>query len=372
MKTSPLPIKRNNVLEEFFTKKSVLVVAEIGKNFIQTKEDRPAEEYLTNAKELIDAATLAGVDAVKFQTHHLEDEQLDIPIVSPHFKGADRVQWIRRNMNATPLHFWHEVKEHAKKRGVVFFSTPMSRMAAQKLHTLDVPLWKVGSGDVTDFLLLDYLISTRRPIIISTGMVSFSELDTVVSYLTLHGAEFSILYCVSKYPAPASEFNLSTIEHLMERYPGITIGFSDHSIGTSDIALAAVKIGAKIIEKHFSFSRELWGSDHKASLTPSQMKELVDGIHNERYKNTAHGVYYGRKDKELPGAESQFRAYFRKGLVAGCDITAGTLVSNTMLVALRPLQYVKGASAEKAPEIIGKRLKRSVKKHEGIQVHDVE
>ena len=156
----------------------VFVVAEIGKGFIQTKEDQSVEQYLENAKRLVDAAVSAGVDAVKFQTHEVEDEQLPIDIVSPHFTGADRIRWLTRNTNATPLdRFWAPLKRHCEEQGMLFFSTPMSRKAAQKLEELDVPLWKVGSGDTQDYVLLDYLAATGKPIIISTGMVSLQELD---------------------------------------------------------------------------------------------------------------------------------------------------------------------------------------------------
>ena len=118
--------------------KPVVIVAEIGKNFIQTEEDRPVAEYLQNAKDLVDAAKEAGADAVKFQTHVLEDEFLQgFTVVSPHFKGSDRVKWIARNEKATPLEeFWKPLKEHCDKKGIIFFSTAMSRKAAEKLDKL--------------------------------------------------------------------------------------------------------------------------------------------------------------------------------------------------------------------------------------------
>ncbi len=270
------------------------VVAEIGKNFIQTQEERPVEEYLENAKALARAAKDAGADAVKFQTHNVEDEQLNITVVSPHFKGADRYSWVTRNTNATPLEgFWRPLAAHCGELGILFHSTPMSRGAAKKLNELGVEFWKVGSGDILDFVTLDYLASTGKPIIISSGMSTLEELDQMMNFLKRRNAPVILLHCVSKYPCPPEELNLSTIGFLRERY-GIPVGFSDHSIGI-DSALAGVALGAQVIEKHFSFARDLWGADHKVSMTPGELKALVAGI-RELEANPVKRAEYLEKD----------------------------------------------------------------------------
>ncbi len=347
-------------------KNEVFVVAEIGRNFIQTEEERPQAEYLQNALALIDAAAESGADAVKFQTDILEDEQLNVKVTSPHFEGSDRYSWVKRNMDATPLSFWQALKAHAEKRGVIFFSTPMSRMAAQRLTEVDVPLWKVGSGDVQDYVTLDYLIETKKPIIISTGMVSLKELDEIVAHLKSRKADFSILYCVSQYPAPKESFNLGTIEHFKEKYPDIRIGFSDHSVGNNELTLAAVKLGATIIEKHFSLSRDLWGSDHKVSMTPAEMKELVDIIRSGDFKKIDHKPYYGTKTRELEGAKNQFRPYFNKALMAGKDLKPGDVITKDAVFAMRPAMYAKGLPAQYFHKVVGKRVKKSHKKFDPI------
>ncbi len=345
----------------------VFVVAEIGKNFIQTQKERPLNEYLRNALALIDAAADAGVDAVKFQTHTLADEQLPIRIVSPHFKGAERYEWIRRNEAATPMSFWRAIKRRAEERGVLFFSTPMSRGAAEKLSRVGVPLWKVGSGDATDFLLLEYLCRTKKPIIISTGMVSYQELDNVVAFLTRRRARFAILYCVSEYPAPARAFNLGSIDALRARYPGVHIGFSDHSVGNHDIPLAAAKLGARIIEKHFSLSRDFWGSDHKVSLTPSEMKDLVARLRAGEHTRAPTKAYYGRKNTELAGATNRFRPYFHKALVAARRIPHGARFTHDMLYAMRPLALAGGIPSAHVHEVLGRRASRTLRKYEPIK-----
>lgn len=351
---------------------SVFIVAEIGKNFIQTEEEKSVEEYLGNAKELVDAAKDAGADAVKFQTHEVEDEQLNIKVTSPHFRGSDRYSWVTRNTNATPLEeFWRPIKAHCDKRGIIFFSTPMSRKAAQKLDKVGVPFWKIGSGDVQDYVMLDFITSSHKPVVISSGMVSLGELDEVVKYIQSRGSPLAVLYCISKYPAPRKYFNLGTIEYLKEKYPGVVVGFSDHSIGP-DIALAAIKIGAKIIEKHFSISRELWGADHKVSMTPSEMKQMISAIRNGSYSNVNEKLYYGSKTRELEGANNQFRPYFNKSLVAGCDIPAGSIITEDMIFAMRPKMYARGIPSYEYKKVIWETTVRDLEKYSPITWESLE
>lgn len=165
-----------------------------------------------------------------------------------------------------------------------------------------------------------------------------------------------ILYCVSQYPAPAESFNLATIDRFKKAFPNATIGFSDHSIGC-DAALAAVKLGARIIEKHFSFSRDWWGADHTVSMTPSDMKALVESIRCKAYESVDATAFYGDYDKELEGANNQFRPYFNKGLAAGRDIKAGELITEEMIYAMRPKMYLNGLASNCVGVVVGRRAK---------------
>ena len=192
-------------------------------------------------------------------------------------------------------------------------------------------------------------------------MVSLQELDEVVRYITSRGSELVVLYCVSQYPCPPELFNLATIERLIEQYPSVTVGFSDHSI-THEAVEGALKLGAKVIEKHFSFDRALWGSDHKASLTPEEFKEMVTLARAGQYHDSDHSLFYGLKEKELEGAENQFRPYFNKALVAGLDIEKGTVITEDMVYAMRPVQLIDGLPSNTLHEVIGKKSKRSIKK----------
>ncbi|RJQ36771.1 hypothetical protein C4552_02680 [Candidatus Parcubacteria bacterium] len=355
--------------------KGVFVIAEIGKNFIQTEDERPVAEYLANAKALALAAKEAGADAVKFQTHNVEDEQLNLPeVVSPHFKGADRYSWVTRNTNATPFEeFWKPLKAYCDQINIVFHSTPMSRGAAEKLQKLGVELWKVGSGDILDFVTLDYIAGTKKPIIISTGMSTLEELDRAVDFLKRRNASFTLLHCVSRYPCPPEDLHLASIEFLRERY-GVPVGFSDHSIGI-DSALAAVALGATVVEKHFSFDRGLWGADHKVSMTPDEMTALVAGIRaieadpNLREQYLSNDIVrrgMGEKGKVLQEDEAVFRPYFRKSLMAGADIPAGTVITAGMLYAMRPQAHAGGMPSEEYENVVGKTAARILRKYDPV------
>ncbi len=339
----------------------VFIIAEIGKNFIQTEKEESQDECLRNAKELICLAKEAGADAVKFQTHNLEDEQMNVKTISPHFPVSDRYNWIKRNTEITPLGFWRELKSYCDELGIIFFSTPMSRGAAMKLEEIDVPLWKVGSGDVLDFVMLDYIASTRKPIILSSGMSTLEEIDNAVDFLSRRNVNIALLHCVSRYPCPAEDLNLKTIEFFQKRYE-VPIGFSDHSI-ICESALAAANMGAVIIEKHFSLNRDLWGSDHKVSMMPEEFRRMVNGV---REKKRVELINYGKDGKILQEDEAAFRPIFRKSLVAGRNIKEGEILMKEMIYAMRPQTYINGLPSEEYEKVLGRRAKKNLKKYEPI------
>ena len=339
----------------------VFVVAEIGKAFIQTEESQTMAQYITNAKQLIAAAKAAGADAVKFQTHNVEDEQLNIPITAPHFSGADRYAWVKRNTEAAPLEFWRAIKHFADDLDILFFSTPMSRGAAQNLSVLDLPLWKVASSDILDFVLLDYLAQTGKPIILSVGMSTPEEIDMALNFLKKRTHNIILLYCVSKYPCPKEELYLETIAFLREHY-GLPVGFSDHSLEITSAA-AAVGQGAVLIEKHFSLRRNFWGSDHKVSLVPDEFEQMVAAIRGNTKIDLAQ---YGRGVKILDEKESVFRPIFRKSLMAGQDIPAGTVLAREMIYAMRPQQHAGGLPSQAYESVLGKQTKENLSKFDPI------
>lgn len=349
------------------------IIAEIGKNFIQTKEDKPVSEYLDNAEALAQAAQEAGADAVKFQTHWAEDEQLPIKVISPHFRGADRYSWVKRNTEATPLNeFWKPLKFYCDELGILFFSTPMSRGAAEILEKVGVPCWKVGSADILDFVLLDFLTQTKKPIILSSGMSTLEELDKAVDFLKRRNADITLLHCVSKYPCPPEDLRLGTIPFLRERYQ-VPVGFSDHSLGVDSSTFAAA-LGAVVIEKHFSFSRDLWGADHKVSMTREELTMLVQGVRGlesdpkrrQKLLETLHAQNLDKQEKILQEDEAVFRPYFRKSLMAGCDIPKGTVITKNMLYAMRPQAYAGGLPSEEYERVLGVAVSREVRRFDPI------
>ncbi len=361
-------------------KKGTFIIAEAGKNFIQTEDDRPIAEYLENAKRLVDAAAESGADAIKFQTHNYEDEQLNIKITAPHFNGSDRYSWVRRNTLATPLEdFWRPLKKYCDDRGIIFFSTPMSRGAAKILNEVGVPLWKIGSADILDFVCMDYLRNTDIPIIMSSGMSTLDEVRSGINFLGKKNPRIALMHSLSKYPGLPEEANLAILQLYRDEFPGVPIGFSENSIGIEP-SLIAVAFGATIIEKHFTLGRDLWGSDHKVSSTPPEFKELVDGIRKlerdpiEKKKWLNHpdiSVILGRKEKVLKKDEQDFRPIFRKSLMAGDDIPAGTILSPEMLYAMRPQLYAGGLPSENYKAILGSKVIRNLKKYDPITGFDL-
>ena len=364
-----MSLKQKDVWQKINDKK-VFFIAEIGKNFIQTKEEQSKAVYLEQARELARKAKEAGADAVKFQTHNYEDEQMPVKVTAPHFRGEDRFAWVKRNSEITSGSFWSDLKEYCDELGILFFSTPMSRGAAKLLNNVGVELWKVGSGDILDFVMLDYIRKTGLPIIISSGMSTLSEFEKAVNFIRKKNDKLVLLHCVSKYPCPVGDLNVGTVEMLKDKF-GVPIGFSDHSIGFEGV-LQAVKCGATVIEKHFSLSRDLWGSDHKVSMTPQEYADMVRAI--------KHGVddvcfdeeILGENSGELEDGESEFRPIFRKSLVAGVDIEKGEVIDIDMLYAMRPQALLEGVQSESVMEVVGRRAVRNIKKYEVIEREVIE
>jgi len=353
--------------QDFLDEGQAFIIAEIGKNFIQSSDERSVDEYIENAKVLIRLAKDSGADAVKFQTHNVEDEQVNLSIVSPHFSGGDRYSWVKRNTEATPINFWQEIKKYSDKIDIIFFSTPMSRGAAKILNDIGMPLWKIGSGDILDFVTLDYLCSTGKPIIISSGMSTLEEIDLMIDFLKKRNVSIVLMHCVSKYPCPIEELNLNTIKFFEKRY-AVPVGFSDHSLGYES-AVAAAGIGAVVIEKHFSISRDIFGSDHKVSMLPDEFATMVSNIRNKSKIETNN---LGSETKFLQDGEDKFRPIFRKSLVYGQDIESGAVLVPEMVYAMRPQVYIDGLHSEKYEKVLGKKIMRSVKKYEPIRLEDLE
>ena len=274
----------------------VKIICEAGKNFIITGQDEPIEALLNRAKELALAAKNCGADIVKYQTHVWEDEQF--------LRAESRKEWTLRNERLTPFEeFWKPLKEYCDEIGIEFLSTGMSLLAAKKIESL-VQRWKIPSGNLHDFELIEYVARSGKPIILSSGMSIQKEVDKAVNLIRQFNNDLTILQCTSEYPCAEDKVNLNIMKEYEWRYQTKNIGFSDHTLSLT-IPAIAVAMGAVLIEKHFTFNRNAYGPDHKVSLLPEEFKEMVENI---RWTE----MVMGEKEKKLTEQEVKFRKIFRK------------------------------------------------------------
>src|SRR5215207_4857869 len=300
----------------------VFVIAEAGVNH---------NGDLKLARALIDVAVEARADAVKFQTFRADR------LATPEAPKAEyqlqttgdaesQLEMLRRLELSAEAH--RELQSYCEERGIVFLSTPFDEEAVDFLDELGVPAFKISSGDLTNSPLLEHVAGKGKPVILSTGMSELSELIEAVSVLNTAGCETPILlHCVSNYPADPAEANLRAMQTMRSAFD-VPVGFSDHTEGM-DISLAAVALGACVIEKHFTLDRSLPGPDHRASLEPAELRQLVQSI---RRIETALGD--GRK---IPAAsEIETAKVARRSLIAACDIAAGATLERAMVVLRRP------------------------------------
>lgn len=283
------------------------------------------------AKALIDSAADAGADAIKFQSFRADELASPIAPKAPYQventgNAGSQIEMLRGL--ELPDAVFRELRDHSRARGVLFMSTPFDEASADMLHALDVPAFKIGSGELTNTVLLEHVALLGRPVILSTGMSWLSEVETAVRTLQRAGVPgIALLHCVSCYPAAPIDINLRAMETLRSAF-GLPVGYSDHSDGT-EIGVAAVALGADIIEKHLTLDRALLGPDHRASLDPAAMTSFVTAIRNVE-------VALGHGRKEPVASERAVADAARRSLVAACFIPAGTVLTAAMLLLRRP------------------------------------
>lgn len=338
------------------------VIFEIGKNFVTTEIQEPMDVLLLSTYALIDRAKECGATVVKFQVHTVEDEiHPNISITAPHF-NQDRYTWVKRN--TYPAEFWWDIKEYCKEVELEFLATPMSRGAAELLNEeVGVERWKIGSADILDFVMLDYIRDTGRPIILSSGMSDLGELKQSYNYLKEKANDITILHCVSNYPCALQDLNLNTIPFLKKEFP-VKIGLSDHSLG-KEAPLMATSMGVEIIEKHFTLDRESWGPDHKSSATPSEMKDIMYRLKNNDLMKPTQEIL-GREIKYINETEITFRPSFRKGLYASRDLRKDEMFEPDMIISMRP-KSEWAESSENYPQLLGSWVKEDTKKYNPIK-----
>jgi N,N'-diacetyllegionaminate synthase len=311
--------------------------------------------------EYIEAVSKTGVTAIKFQTHIAEAESSIHEPFRVKFSDQDATRFDYWKRMEFSQHQWNEIGRKCNERGLVFISSPFSNKAVDVLEEAGVEQYKIGSGEVNNFLLLKKVIDTGKPIIISSGMSSFAELDATVAFLREHKATFSILQCTTSYPTEPKDFGLNVIGELKERYK-VPIGFSDHS---AEIAtgIAAVSLGAEILEFHVVLSKDEFGPDVTSSLTMEETKDLIHGVRliSEAQK---HPI-----DKSDNSAFTALKNIFEKSLAVNKPLGKGHVLQFSDLEAKKPKGF--GIDASLYATILGKTLNRDLKQWDFLTEDDI-
>ena len=329
-----------------------LIIAEAGVNHNGSIE---------MAKQLIDAAAVAGVDYVKFQTFKAEK------LVT---KDAKQAEYQQRNaaedsqyamlkkLELTPRQH-EELITYCMQKGVRFLSTAFDLESIKYLHSLNLGLWKIPSGEITNYPYLKKIAQYGEPVIMSTGMCSMGDVEQALNVLLRNGLtkeQISLLHCNTEYPTPMQDVNLKAMLQLRDEF-GIKVGYSDHTKGI-EVPIAAVALGAEVIEKHFTLDRTLPGPDHKASLEPNELTAMVKAIRNiEQALGDGH--------KYVSASEAKNMAIARKSIVAAAEIKKGELLTEDNLTTKRP---GSGISPMRWEEVIGTKAIRDFAEDELIEI----
>lgn len=325
------------------------VIAEVGVNH---------NGDVAKAKQLIDAAAAAEADAVKFQTFAADR------VVA---KGAEKASYQKSTTNARESQYrmlkkleltqedFADLHEYAKNQGIEFLSTPFDCDSVDSLDKLGISAFKIASGEVTNTPLLKKVAKKRKPIILSTGMSSLCEIETALDVIGKEGgSDVVLLHCVSEYPCVPEHLNLRAINALRNAF-GKPTGFSDHSLGVN-MSIAAVALGACVLEKHITLNKMLPGPDHKVSLEPDEFTQLVEAVRDVE-KALGDGV------KRPTDIERETRPLVRKSIVAKVDIPAMSIITKDVLDTKRP---ATGIQPEFLGKVIGRKATVDIKKDEAV------
>lgn len=314
------------------------------------------------AHSFIDAIARAGADAVKFQTHIASEESTREEPWRVRFSKQDDSRyeyWQRMEFSEAQ---WRGLKEHADEVGLLFLSTPFCANAVDLLLGIGMNVWKVASGEIGNQPLLEHIATTGGPVILSSGMSDWEELDAAVASIKANGNPLAVLQCTTAYPCPPEKVGLNLLAELKDRY-SVPVGLSDHSGGIF-AGLAAVALGADVLEVHIALSREMFGPDVPASVTTQELRQLVDGV---RQIERMAGSPVSKTDiaKEM----QPVRQLFTKSLVAGVDLPAGTVLKEEHLKLKKP---GLGLQSSYIPEVVGRRLRSDLKEDDFLQLADLE
>ena len=329
---------------------SVYIIAEAGVNHNGCFE---------LACKLADAAKDAGANCVKYQTFKSENLVSKVAEKAEYQKkttGDRSQQDMLKNLELSYDSFY-KLKLYCDKIGIRFLSTPFDLESIEFLNTLDMPFWKIPSGEVTNFPYLVALAKTKKPVVMSTGMCSMHEISEAINVLKSNGTQdLKLLHCNTEYPTPFEDVNLTAMKTMRNAF-NLEIGYSDHTKGI-EVPIAAVALGATIIEKHFTLNRNMDGPDHKASLEPDELKEMITSIRNIE-KAIGNGV------KTPSGSEKKNITIARKSIIAKCNIKVGEILTTNNITVKRP---GTGISPMLWNKVIGTRAIRDFKEDEMIEI----
>lgn len=328
------------------------IIAEIG---------QAHEGSLGIAHSYIDALAGTGVDAIKWQMHIADAESSEEEPFRVKFSYEDdqRIDYWRR-MEFT-LDQWRGIKEHCEEKGMEFICSPFSNAAVDALEQLGVSKYKIGSGEVNNFLLLEKICKTGKTVLLSSGMSSYDELLDSVKFVKSHGNELVLFQCTTAYPTEAKDWGLNVIGEFKEKFD-LPIGFSDHSGGIT-ACIAAAAFGASYFEFHVVFDKRMFGPDAKASLTIDETKELCKALHQvETALNNPIEKSDNSRFKEVKGI-------FEKSLAVNRDMKAGEVISLDVLEGKKPKGF--GIDASKFRSIVGKKLNKDLKVWSFLKEEDI-
>ncbi len=328
----------------------VLIIAEAGVNH---------NGSLEMAKQLVDTAHECGADIVKFQTAKLDSLVSKSAQMADYQKKNIGVEESQKEMLKKILLSYDEFVEiayYCKEVGIIFLSTPFDIESIHFLNDMQ-DIWKVPSGEITNYPYLVEIAKTGKKVILSTGMAEMNEIQAAINVLNENGAtDITILHCTTEYPVPIKDVNLNAMKTLKERL-GYPVGYSDHTLGI-EVDLAAVALGAEVIEKHFTLNRDFPGPDHKASLEPDELKAMVDGIRKLE-------LALGSTEKKPSEAEVRNREVARKSIVANRKIVAGEILTADNVTTKRP---GTGINPMRWNEVIGTKAIRDFYEDELIEI----
>lgn len=332
---------------------SCMIVGEVG----QTHDGS-----LGTAHAFVEAIAHAGADAVKFQTHIAAAESTPGEPWRVKFSPQDDTRYQYWERMGFTEEQWLGLKQHADEKDLLFLSSPFSMEAVDLLARVGVQAWKVASGEVSNSPMLERMMVTGLPILLSSGMSPLSEIDRAVESVKAKGLPLAVFQCTTAYPCPPEKIGLNLIPFLRERY-GCAVGLSDHS-GTIYPSLAAAALGARVLEVHVTLSDEMFGPDVPASVNTVELRQLVEGV---RFIEKMH-VNPINKD-EMAEEMEPLRQLFTKSVVTRVDLEVGAVLREDLLTVKKP---GTGIPAERLNEIIGRRLRHEVTADQILQESDLE